>query len=94
MHGRVPVCALVGASSVVPGLDVAKDGSFSLTVGSKTLVVVELSLEMREPVLGHGVIPADPGAAHWRRAPAGLSDLAMFCCPTTHLHVQGVATTS
>lgn len=27
-------------------------------------MVVELGLEMREPILGHTVIPADPGAGH------------------------------
>src|SRR5699024_9729509 len=60
----VPVGAFVGAASVVPGLDIVEHGGFGLTVGGEAIVVVELGLEMREPVLGHGVVPADSGAAH------------------------------
>ena len=40
------------------------DRSISLAVGGKAVVVVELGFEMREPVLGHRVVPADSGAAH------------------------------
>ncbi|NWN89594.1 MAG: hypothetical protein HLX51_13840 [Micrococcaceae bacterium] len=53
-----PTGTLVESASAVQGLDRAPDDGFRFAVAVEPLVMVEIDLETREPVLGHAIAPA------------------------------------
>lgn len=81
-----PAVVRVGAATVVPTLDVFHHRGARTEVVGELLLVEHLGLQMREEILGDGIVPAHPDLAH------GLSD-SVRLTPVLELR-RGVLSTS